>query len=235
MIRRLDHYDVFLSYSRVDEQRVEELAIGLRDYAPPAEPFFDRWALGAGGTWQTEIDAALGACEGVAIVVGPGGMGPWQKEEVQAALLRAVDDAKRFRVIPVLLPGASAADVSGFLKTRTWVDFRRGLGDEATLITMRGDFLESALACPELRDLLQGRQYLLGEIADADLLKVIAEPAREVGAFFENALPARIIDHIRENRRALALLEDALFELWRRRRGVWLTHQAYEENGGIST
>ena len=100
---------------------------------------------------------------------------------------------------------------------------------------MRADFLESALACPELRDLLQGRQYLLGEIADADLLKVIAEPAREVGAFFENALPARIIDHIRENRRALALLEDALFELWRRRRGVWLTHQAYEENGGIST
>jgi hypothetical protein len=34
---------------------------------------------------------------------------------------------------------------------------------------------------------------------------------------------------------AAALLEDALFELWRRRRGVWLTHQAYEENGGTST
>jgi hypothetical protein len=143
MIRRLDHYDVFLSFSRVDEQRVEELAIGLRDHA---------------------------------------------------------------------------------LKTRTWVDFRQGLGDEATLITMPADFLESALAFPELRDILQGRQYLLGEIADADLLKVIAEPAREVGAFFENALPARIIDHFRENRGALALLEDALFELWRRRRGVWLTN-----------
>ena len=96
MIRRLDHYDVFLSYSRVDEQRVEELAIGLRDHAPPAEPFFDRWALGAGGTWQTDIDAAPGACEGVAIVVGPGGMGPWQKEEVQAALLRAVDERSAF-------------------------------------------------------------------------------------------------------------------------------------------
>ena len=115
----------------------------------------------AGGTWQTEIDAALGAVQGVAIVVGPGGMGPWQKEEVQAALLRAVDDAKRFRVIPVLLPGASAADVSGFLKTRAlgWISGGRP-GDEATLITMRADFLESALACPELRDLLQGRQYL---------------------------------------------------------------------------
>jgi len=48
------------------------------------------------------------------------------------------------------------------------------------------------------------------------------------------ALPARIIEHVRENRGALALLEDALFELWRRRRGVWLTHQAYEENGGTT-
>jgi hypothetical protein len=36
-----------------------------------------------------------------------------------------------FRVIPVLLPGASADTISGFLKQRTWVDFRSRLDNHS--------------------------------------------------------------------------------------------------------
>lgn len=62
------------------------------------------------------------------MLVGKDGIGPWEDEEVYAALVKAVNNKRqRIHVIPVLLPGASKKPrLKGFLATRTWVDLRRG-------------------------------------------------------------------------------------------------------------
>ena len=62
---------------------------------------------------------------------------PWQHEEILAALKKAVENRSSaqppFRVIPVVLPGASEqtpGDIRGFISLRTLVDFRpRGIDD----------------------------------------------------------------------------------------------------------
>src|SRR5580692_611838 len=64
---------------------------------------------------------------------GPGGLGPLQNEEMRAAIDRRVrESVRRFRVIPVLLPGAEPAERSSlptFLTATTWVEFRDSLDD----------------------------------------------------------------------------------------------------------
>ena len=45
-------------------------------------------------------------CATCAVFIGPGGLGPWQNEEMRAAIDRRVGESQgQFRVIPVLLPG----------------------------------------------------------------------------------------------------------------------------------
>nr|NIP84074.1 hypothetical protein [Planctomycetales bacterium] len=67
-----------------------------------------------------------------AVFLGAGDISPWHNEEMRAALDRQARE-RTFRVIPVLLPGATRPDEEGlplFLGGRTWVDFRQvGLED----------------------------------------------------------------------------------------------------------
>ena len=53
------------------------------------------------------------------------------------------------------------------------------------VITLRADFLDRALKFPDLKDLLQDRQYLLGELSVDALREAIVRPAQAVGAFLE--------------------------------------------------
>ncbi|RKI74285.1 TIR domain-containing protein [Corallococcus sp. AB049A] len=123
-------YHVFLSHSSDDKPSVEELARRMREEAK-LEPFLDKWHLIPGAPWQPALERALADSETVAVFFGPSGPGPWHNEELQLALMRAVQRRDDFRVIPVLLPGASPEQLSGFLGLRTWVDFRAGLDSEA--------------------------------------------------------------------------------------------------------
>jgi hypothetical protein len=55
--------------------------------------------------------------------VGKGGLGPWQREELDAFLREFVD--RGCPVIPVLLPDAPAKPaLPVFLRSMIWVDFR---------------------------------------------------------------------------------------------------------------
>ena len=126
-----DEYDVFLSYNGDDEAAVEGLARRLQDEGLCI--FFARWHLVPGVPWLKELEGALKRSQSCAIFLGPAGRGPWQDEEMFMALLLAVPE-RGYRVIPVLLPGADAADANTvplFLRSRTWVDFRPGLEDAA--------------------------------------------------------------------------------------------------------
>src|SRR5271165_3740064 len=135
----LDHEDllamsfhVFLSHSSADKPAVEELARRLAKEGIQA--WLDKWNLIPGDPWQPAIEKALAESETCAVFVGPSGLGPWQNEEMRAAIDQRVrESARRFRVIPVLLPGTERPERSSlptFLVASTWVEFRGSLDDQ---------------------------------------------------------------------------------------------------------
>ena len=96
-------FDVFLSHATPDKPLVEEL--GRRLARENLKPWLDKWNLIPGTPWMPEVEAALAECAACAVIIGPGGFGPWHHEEMQVAISRRVNDRERaFRVIPVLLP-----------------------------------------------------------------------------------------------------------------------------------
>src|SRR5512142_1026744 len=131
-------HHVFLSHSTADKPAVEELAVRLRREG--IEPWLDKWNLIPGQECQRAMERALADCASCAVFIGPGGFGPWQNEEMRAAIARRVHEARtvseprdRFRIIPVLLPSAERPEpgrLPMFLAATTWVEFRRSLEDE---------------------------------------------------------------------------------------------------------
>jgi hypothetical protein len=123
-------YDVFLSHQSGDKPLVESLAARLVN-EQGLRPFLDKWDLIPGAPWQEALEKALDRSRTCAVFLGAGGLGPWENEEMRAALDERVR-SKSFRVIPVLLPGAKPKDektLPRFLRRLTWVDFRGGLDD----------------------------------------------------------------------------------------------------------
>jgi len=127
-------YDVFLSHGTADKPAVEELARRLK--RERIEPWLDKWNLIPGQECQLAMERALADCATCAVFIGPGGLGPWQNEEMRAAIARRVGEKEgQFRVIPVLLPGMERPErgkLPAFLTATTWVEFRNSLDDEET-------------------------------------------------------------------------------------------------------
>ncbi len=123
-------YDVFLCHASADKPAVEALAQKLRD--DEIEPFLDKWHLIPGQPWQEGLETALETSRTCAVFLGPGGLGPWQHEEMRAALDRRVRGTQE-RVSPVLLPGSREEHVPPFLARMMWVDFRSGLEQQDAL------------------------------------------------------------------------------------------------------
>jgi len=125
-------FHVFLSHSSADKPAVEEIARQLAKEG--IQPWLDRWHLIPGDPWQPAIEKALAESESCAVFIGPSGFGPWQNEEMRAAIDRRVHNSgRRFRVIPVLLPGAERLEHSSlplFLAAATWAEFHDSLDDE---------------------------------------------------------------------------------------------------------
>jgi hypothetical protein len=119
----LSRPEVFLSHATSDAQAVQAIAGQLKNRGVPV--WLDEWNLVPGDPWVDALGQALRECCGCVVFFGPGGGGPWHNEEVRRALDRAARDAE-YRLIPVLLPGATRERLSGlpdFLASRTWVDF----------------------------------------------------------------------------------------------------------------
>ncbi|MFX1554489.1 MAG: TIR domain-containing protein [Promethearchaeota archaeon] len=123
-------YDVFLSHNSDDKPAVEYLAQRLRQEAE-LKPFLDKWHLVPGEPWQEALEEALDQSRTCAVFLGPGGLSPWENEEMRSALETRVREPA-FRVIPVLLPDTQMPEkreLPRFLRRLTWVDFRGGLDD----------------------------------------------------------------------------------------------------------
>ena len=129
-----DGYDVFLSHDGRDKAVVEGIARKL--VRAGLAPWLDAWYLAGGGRWQDELAEGLDRSSACAVFLGVHDLGAWAQEEVAVARNRAARD-RRFRLIPVLLPGLpepfDPTSLPAFLATRTWVDFRRGVDDARAL------------------------------------------------------------------------------------------------------
>lgn len=129
-LRSSFEFDAFLCHHSDDKPTAERLAARLGEAG--LRPFLDKWHLIPGDPWQEALERAIANSRCCAVLLGPAGMGPWQHEEKRAALQKRVSDPN-FRVVPVLLPGASLETRSAlpsFLRRLTWVDLTLGLDSE---------------------------------------------------------------------------------------------------------
>jgi WD40 repeat protein len=107
-------------------------------------------------------------------------------------------------------------------------------GQAIVVTTMRADFYPRLAAYPEAAQLTAAHQALVAPLDDEGLRQAIEEPARRVGLEFEEGLVDTILEDVEHQSGALPLLEHALLELWRRRRGTMLTLECYRESGGVA-
>jgi WD40 repeat protein len=137
-------FDLFLSYHGADREPAMELARVLK--ARGISTFLDRHQLLPGRSWPEELEKGLAECRAVAVLIGPHGMGAWQKREMYFALDRQIrdqeDHGRDFPVVPVLLPDVRDLK-AGFLFLNTWVDLRAGVlaeeGLESLLRAVQGE------------------------------------------------------------------------------------------------
>ena len=91
--------------------------------------WLDKDELQPGLPWQNLLESGIRQSRSVAVLIGKDGLGPWEIEEMDAALSLAVRDKRP--VIPVLLPDApNQPHLPMFLANRTWVDLRPSITAE---------------------------------------------------------------------------------------------------------
>jgi WD40 repeat protein len=103
------------------------------------------------------------------------------------------------------------------------------------IITLRADFYAEALSYRGLADALQDAQVNLAAMDEEELRAAIEKPAANYSVCLEEGLSQRLIDTVLESPSNLPLLEFTLTQLWEKQRDGWLTHQTYEEIGGVET
>lgn len=136
-------HEIYISYNRVDESAVRELAQRLEKENIHAWSFNK---MRAGETWSEAMDKALRSSKASIVLVGKSGLGDGQKDEIVSRIARRVDQTKgAYGVIPVLLPGANGEMLPRFLASRRWVEFRESFNEEAfqDLVTSIKSYIDS--------------------------------------------------------------------------------------------
>jgi WD40 repeat protein len=102
------------------------------------------------------------------------------------------------------------------------------------VLTLRADFYGYVLSYRPLRDALQEyTPQLLSSMKREELQQAIELPAQKLEVQLEAQLTQRILDDVGSEPGNLPLLEFALTRLWEKQQNRELTHQAYEEIGGV--
>ena len=183
-------FDVFLSHNSNDKPAVRELKALLE--ANGLRVWLDEDELQPGIPWQQLLEAGIKASKSVAVLVGKDGLGPWEDEEMQGALVLAVKTKRP--CIPILLPGApTQPELPMFLANRTWVDLRAGFSEKglAKLIwgitgkkperIARQARTESGAALVSPTRLHHGADHLFGREEElAALDQLASDPAKKI-------------------------------------------------------
>jgi tetratricopeptide (TPR) repeat protein len=107
-------FDYFLTYARSDAAAARELVHRLENFGIKVASDFGEGGLRSGETWIPQLEELLRASGSYLILVGERDLGGWVQAELEVALnSNAADPA--FRIVPLLLPGVSPADLPPFL------------------------------------------------------------------------------------------------------------------------
>lgn len=102
------------------------------------------------------------------------------------------------------------------------------------VLTLRADFIGYVLSYRPFKDALQNyTPQFLSSMKREELQQAIELPAQKLEVELETQLTHRILDDVGEEPGNLPLLEFALTRLWEKQINRELTHQAYEEIGGV--
>ncbi|MBE9215088.1 CHAT domain-containing protein [Plectonema cf. radiosum LEGE 06105] len=101
------------------------------------------------------------------------------------------------------------------------------------LLTLRADFYGHALSHRPFSDALQQGIYNLAPMNREELRCAIEKPAQKMKVVLEEGLAETLIKDLGNERGRLPLLEFTLTQLWQNPRRWFLTHQAYQEIGGL--
>jgi WD40 repeat protein/DNA-binding SARP family transcriptional activator len=105
--------------------------------------------------------------------------------------------------------------------------------DVTVVTTLRTDLYARLAEHPQLADLASAHQYLVTPLDEVGLAEAIEGPACAGGLELEPSLTQTIVRDVARRPGALPLLQQALLELWRRRRDRTLTLSGYREAGGV--
>jgi hypothetical protein len=119
--RDAGEYDVFLCHNVADKPVIKEIGVKLMNQG--ILPWLDEWELPPGTPWQRLLEKQIAGIKSAAVFVGRGGIGPWQRQELDGFLREFAQ--RNCPVIPILLPGTPVQPrLPLFLESMTWVDFR---------------------------------------------------------------------------------------------------------------
>ncbi|GJD19208.1 hypothetical protein RIVM261_041640 [Rivularia sp. IAM M-261] len=101
------------------------------------------------------------------------------------------------------------------------------------ILTLRSDFYSQALSYRPFGDALQQKNCNLAPLNREDLRCVIEKPAQKMKVELEKGLTETLIKDLGNELGRLPLLELTLAKLWQKQKKWYLTHEAYQEIGGL--
>jgi hypothetical protein len=120
-------FDVFICYNKMDAALVSEIADQLEGRG--VHVWLDAWYIPPGERWMPALAEQIESVAVAAIFVWKNGLGPWQKDEIDA--LHIQSNKRGCRLIPVVLPDAGEnPQMPTFLQCRHFVDFRNDSAEE---------------------------------------------------------------------------------------------------------
>jgi WD40 repeat protein/transcriptional regulator with XRE-family HTH domain len=114
-------------------------------------------------------------------------------------------------------------------------------GGALVIASIRGDFLDQALAFPEIRQSVEAGVFPVGAMCESELREAITGPAAEAGVRVPDDVRAAVLDDLRERSTpagfdsgALPLLSQVMFVMWQSAEPGGLTLENYRRSGGVS-
>ncbi len=110
---------VFISYNHKDSEFVDKLAIELVRHN--VKVWKDKWKISVGDSFITKIQDGIEGASYMCIVLSKNSIqSDWVKKELNAALIREVDD-KKITILPILIDDCK---IPLFLREKLYADFR---------------------------------------------------------------------------------------------------------------
>jgi hypothetical protein len=128
-------FDFFLAYASADQRAAQELNWALEDL--DRDVFLDAVDIQAGARWDENLEAALAQSRLIVVLVSKHTANAhYQRDEIARAIKQMRADPNRKVVVPVLLPGATAADVPYGLSVLQSIDGGKSGGMKRVAIAL---------------------------------------------------------------------------------------------------